>query len=76
MTQGEDMQEAYEMAVDALGLALTARENEKEPIPEASALDAVDGSERAWRSESGTNICARSVCESCTEPHSNITTGK
>ena len=42
MTQGEDMQEAYEMAVDALGLALTARENEKEPIPEASALDAVD----------------------------------
>lgn len=34
------------------------------------------GSERAWRSESGTNICARSVCESCTEPHSNITTGK
>lgn len=36
------MQEAYEMAVDALGLALTARENEKEPIPEASALDAVD----------------------------------
>lgn len=42
MTQGEDMQEAYEMAVDALDLALTARENEKEPIPEASALDAVD----------------------------------
>ena len=42
MTQGEDMQEAYEMSVDALGLALTARENEKEPIPAASALDAVD----------------------------------
>ena len=42
MTQGEDMQEAYEMSVDALGLALTARENEKEPIPEASALDAID----------------------------------
>ena len=42
MTQGEDMQEAYEMSVDALGLALTARENEKDPIPEASALDAID----------------------------------
>ena len=42
MTQGEDMQEAYEMSVDAHGLALTARENEKEPIPEASALDAID----------------------------------
>ena len=33
MTQGEDMQEAYEMAVDALGLALTSREEEKDEIP-------------------------------------------
>ena len=28
MTQGDSMQEAYEMAVDALGLALTSREQE------------------------------------------------
>ena len=35
-TQGEDMTEAYEMAVDALGLALTSREKEKQPIPVAS----------------------------------------
>lgn len=33
MTQGEDMQQAYEMAVDALGLAITNREEEKEDIP-------------------------------------------
>ena len=29
MTQGDDMQQAYEMAVEALGLALTSREAEK-----------------------------------------------
>ena len=33
LTQGEDMDEAYEMAFDALGLALTSREEEKQPIP-------------------------------------------
>lgn len=38
MTQGDDMQEAYEMAVDALGLALTSREQEKQEIPVASEL--------------------------------------
>lgn len=42
MTQGDDMQEAYEMSVDALGLALTSRESEGEAIPEASQLDTVD----------------------------------
>lgn len=42
MTQGDDMQEAYEMAVDALGLSLTTMEDEKEPIPKASSLDEVD----------------------------------
>lgn len=33
MTQGEDMQSAYEMAVEALGLALTERKKEKQEIP-------------------------------------------
>lgn len=33
ITQGDDMQHAYEMAFDALGLAITGRENDKEPIP-------------------------------------------
>lgn len=33
MTQGNDMQHAYEMAVDALGLAITSREEEKQEIP-------------------------------------------
>lgn len=36
MTQGEDMQEAYEMATDALGLSLTSMEESGEPLPKAS----------------------------------------
>lgn len=36
MTQGDDMEHAYEMAVEALGLAITSREEEKELIPPAS----------------------------------------
>ncbi len=41
MTQGDDMQEAYEMAVDALGLALTSREQEKQEIPVPSELSQI-----------------------------------
>lgn len=36
MTQGDDMKEAYEMAVEALGLSLTTMEDEKEPLPVVS----------------------------------------
>lgn len=36
LTQGDDMAQAYEMAVDALGLALSCREKEHQPIPVAS----------------------------------------
>lgn len=36
LTQGDDMTQAYEMAVDALGLALTSRENEHQPLPSSS----------------------------------------
>ncbi len=36
LTQGEDMEQAYEMAVDALGLALTCREKEQQPFPDVS----------------------------------------
>lgn len=35
-TQGDDMAQAYEMAVDALGLALTSRETEQQPLPDIS----------------------------------------
>lgn len=35
------MQEAYEMAVDALGLALTSREQEKQAIPAASEVNQI-----------------------------------
>ena len=36
MTQGDNMQQAYEMAVEALGLAISSRQAEKENIPVAS----------------------------------------
>ncbi len=36
LAQGDDMAQAYEMAVDALGLALTSRETEKQPLPTSS----------------------------------------
>ncbi|MDD3415225.1 MAG: type II toxin-antitoxin system HicB family antitoxin [Lachnospiraceae bacterium] len=41
MTQGENMQQAYEMAVDALGLAITSREQEGIEIPISSEPDSV-----------------------------------
>ena len=40
MTQGDNMQEAYEMAVDALGLSLTSREAEKEKLEKYTAMAA------------------------------------
>ena len=42
LTQGDDMQQAYEMAVDALGLSLTTMEEAGEKIPEASVPENVD----------------------------------
>ena len=36
LTQGDDMAQAYEMAVEALGLALTCREKEQQPLPNSS----------------------------------------
>lgn len=36
MSQGDNMQQAYEMAVDALGLAITARETERQELPSPS----------------------------------------
>ena len=42
MTQGDDMEEAYEMSVEALGLAITSREEEKECI-----LKMMQGNEEA-----------------------------
>lgn len=39
MTEGDDMTQAYEMAVDALGLAITSREEENEEIPKQTEID-------------------------------------
>ena len=36
ITEGDNMEEAYNMAVDALGLALTDRIKEKQDLPKAS----------------------------------------
>ena len=41
MTQGDDMQEAYEMAVDALGLELVSFKQEKRKIPKPSELNEI-----------------------------------
>lgn len=38
-TEGDDMGQAYEMAVDALGLALVSRKEEKEEIPKPTDAD-------------------------------------
>lgn len=45
LTEGNDMQQAYEMAVDALGLALTSRDKEKQPIPHPSSPDSIPAAE-------------------------------
>lgn len=45
-TEGDDMQQAYEMAVDALGLAIVNRKEEKKEIPvptDVSELKITDG---------------------------------
>lgn len=41
LTQGDDMAQAYEMAIEALGLALTCREKEQQPIPSSSDPTAI-----------------------------------
>ncbi len=41
LTQGDDMTKAYEMAVDALALALESREKEHDTIPAASDPSAI-----------------------------------
>ena len=41
LTEGDDMQEAYEMAVEALGLVLTRRAEEKEEIPKPTEVDQI-----------------------------------
>ena len=41
LTEGDDMEQAYEMTVDALGLCITSREEEKEIIPKPSEPDKI-----------------------------------
>lgn len=41
-TEGDDMTKAYEMAVEAMGLALVSRKEEGEEIPSPTEIDKVD----------------------------------
>ena len=41
MTQGDDMEEAYSMAVDALGLCIADMEKEHLPLPAATSPDRI-----------------------------------
>lgn len=42
ITQGDDMEEAYHMAVEALGLCLADMEKDKLPFPTVSSPDAIE----------------------------------
>jgi antitoxin HicB len=42
LTEGDDMQQAHEMAVDALGISLTSRKAEGELIPKPTEINKVD----------------------------------
>lgn len=44
-TEGDDMKQAYEMAAEALGLALVNRKEEKEEIPMPSEIDKIQNEE-------------------------------
>lgn len=41
LTEGDNMEQAYEMAADALGLALTSRAEESQPIPQPSTPERI-----------------------------------
>lgn len=41
-TEGNDITQAYEMAVEALGLALVSRKEENEEIPASTEIDKLD----------------------------------
>lgn len=45
LTEGDNMEQAYEMAFEALGLAITSRKEAGEEIPSPSPIDAVDPAE-------------------------------
>lgn len=48
LTEGDDMTQAYEMAVDAIGLAITSREKEREEIPTPSDFKSITVGNREY----------------------------
>ena len=51
ITEGDDMEEAYNMAVDALGLTLTDRIKSKEELPKASDIENIEKKFACWLKE-------------------------
>lgn len=41
ITEGDDMEDAYRMAVDAVGFAINERERAKESVPDASSPESI-----------------------------------
>ncbi len=41
ITEGDDMEDAYRMAVDAVGFAVNERERAKESVPDASSPESI-----------------------------------
>lgn len=68
ITEGDNMDEAYNMAVDALGLALTERIKEKEKFPQASDVENI--------SENGTIVVVQFDLEEYNRKYSNRTVKK
>lgn len=63
ITEGDNMEEAYNMAVDALGLALTDRIKEKQDLPKASEVDDIK--------EDGTVVVVQFDLEEYNRKHNN-----
>ena len=63
ITEGDDMAEAYDMAVEALGLALEEKIENREKLPVASDVDDIK--------DSGTVVIVQFDLESYNKKHNN-----
>ncbi len=48
ITEGDDLEKAYSMAVDALGLCLTDMEKNKIPFPTPSSIDSISTDDNSF----------------------------
>ena len=59
LTDGDDMSQAYEMAVEALGLALVSRKEEKEAIPVPMEIDKLSPEDGTLVIVQGYDACSK-----------------